>query len=300
MNKEQIAEGKLRTQIALRHLETIHGFTDAVNTGSDMFCFFDDKGYFVWVSKKWTSVLGYRFEELCAVPFFDFIHPEDIAPTIQAFEDGKKRAKDREIQSNLFVNRYRHKDGHYVPLEWNTENHPDDSFFGEGEAIGTPYTYGFGRATPLHDRRQSFMPLPSKIDTIFLNSKQENQPMVVGIDYREIFKGMNCRDISPMDKEQAVWQCLLAPNIGQSMDWHRHPNQSEWLQVITGTLNLEVQRFTPLQWMGLRSRIELIWTKKITLKTGKIYKGMTFNRWHKVLPCKEGANYLVIWKPRII
>lgn len=298
LNLEKIAEGKLRAQVALRHLENIQGFTNAVNTGSDMFCFFDAKGYFVWVSKKWTSVLGWSFEELCAVPFLDLIHPEDVVPTLQAFEDGKLKKKDRQRQSNFFINRYRHKDGHYVQLEWNVDNHPDDSFFGEGKVEVEEFMYGFGRATPLHDRGDLTEQLQSKIDTVFLNTKQDNQPMVVGIEYWELFTGMNCRDISPMDNEQAVWQILLNPNIGQSMDWHRHPNQSEWLQVITGELNIEVQRFTPLQWLGLQSKQELIWTKKVTLRPGNIYKGMTFNRWHKVLPSKEGANYLVIWKPR--
>jgi PAS domain S-box-containing protein len=79
----------------------------------DFFCLADFQGYFIEVNSIWTEILGYSREEMLSRPFIDFIHPDDVEQTINASEQ-------LEYGKNVFrfTNRYRHKDGHYLWLEW--------------------------------------------------------------------------------------------------------------------------------------------------------------------------------------
>ena len=79
----------------------------------DMLCIRDMAGCFVRVSPSWTTVLGWRAEELIGKPLLPLIHPDDVPATadlMQAIND------DGSIVG--FVNRYRHRDGRYRQLEW--------------------------------------------------------------------------------------------------------------------------------------------------------------------------------------
>ncbi len=65
------------------------------------------------VNPAWTSVLGWREDELIGRSFFDFLHPDDIAHT------KAERQKLKHGQMILkFENRYRTKDGGAVWLSW--------------------------------------------------------------------------------------------------------------------------------------------------------------------------------------
>ena len=80
----------------------------------DMICIADAKGTFLKVNEEWTRVLGYTKEELTAVPFTQFIHPEDRTVT---HEESAKEVSGG--TTTRFVNRYRAKDGTYRWFEWN-------------------------------------------------------------------------------------------------------------------------------------------------------------------------------------
>ncbi|HTJ51488.1 MAG TPA: PAS domain S-box protein [Cyclobacteriaceae bacterium] len=70
-------------------------------------------GYFKRVNPSWTTLLGWSQEELCAKPFIEFVHPDDIDPTYQAtvhITEGNN------LQT--FENRYQCKDGSYKWLLW--------------------------------------------------------------------------------------------------------------------------------------------------------------------------------------
>jgi PAS domain S-box-containing protein len=66
-------------------------------------------------NSAWEIVLGYKKHDITGSNFFDFIHPEDIAPTI---EEMKKLQKG--ISTLHFENRYRHKNGKYRTLAWSS------------------------------------------------------------------------------------------------------------------------------------------------------------------------------------
>jgi PAS domain S-box-containing protein len=91
----------------------------------DMFCIADQTGYFRRVNKAWETTLGWTEDELLAVPFIKFVHPDDVLRT---------RSVMRHMEyGNLmrFYNRYRIKpgtvdfggtiagDGDYAVIEWN-------------------------------------------------------------------------------------------------------------------------------------------------------------------------------------
>ena len=72
-------------------------------------------GYFIRVNSAWVTVTGWTNEELKALPFMSFIHPDDAEKTWKVWEE-------RTIHNLAiagFVNRYRCKDGTYISLLWN-------------------------------------------------------------------------------------------------------------------------------------------------------------------------------------
>ena len=73
-------------------------------------------GFFTRVNPAWTRLLGYRPEELLTHPFVEFVHPDDRAATAAAAAEQTEAGR----AVVRFENRYRHKDGSYRWLEWNS------------------------------------------------------------------------------------------------------------------------------------------------------------------------------------
>jgi two-component system cell cycle sensor histidine kinase/response regulator CckA len=76
-------------------------------------CIASIDGYFRNLNPAWERTLGHTVEELQNAPFFEFIHPEDLAQNVREVE----RLTHGESTLN-FKNRYRHRDGSYRWLEW--------------------------------------------------------------------------------------------------------------------------------------------------------------------------------------
>jgi PAS domain S-box-containing protein len=88
-----------------------------------MMCIADiNTATFIKVNPAFTRVLGYSQEELLSRPFTEFVHPDDLGPTIDLVEKSLK--KGREIFQ--FENRYRVKSGGYRWLEWTSHPVPAD------------------------------------------------------------------------------------------------------------------------------------------------------------------------------
>jgi diguanylate cyclase (GGDEF)-like protein/PAS domain S-box-containing protein len=88
----------------------------------DMLCTANMDGYLVELNEAWTQQLGYDLEELRAVPFLEFVHPDDRERTeaeAAALFDG--------AQTLRFENRYRAKDGNWHWLQWSSQLSPDES-----------------------------------------------------------------------------------------------------------------------------------------------------------------------------
>ncbi|MBE0647792.1 MAG: PAS domain S-box protein [Bacteroidales bacterium] len=93
------------------------------NLNLDLLCIAGTDGFFKRLNPTWTNVLGFTEEELMAKPFFDFIHPDDIQPTLDAVN--LLSAQNPVIN---FVNRYRCKDGSYRWLSWASTPHGDQIY----------------------------------------------------------------------------------------------------------------------------------------------------------------------------
>ncbi len=76
---------------------------------------------FIKVNPACREILKFSQEELIGQPFFDFIHPDDIAPTRQVVE--KKLQQGEKIIN--FENRYICKDGTYKWLSWVSHPSPE-------------------------------------------------------------------------------------------------------------------------------------------------------------------------------
>jgi PAS domain S-box-containing protein len=98
----------------------------------DLLCIAGTDGFFKVVNPSFTRVLGYSMDELLARPFLELVHPDDRDATVAEIEhlaDG--------TVTLAFSNRYRHRDGGYVRLQWNA--YPESA---------TGLIYAVGRVAP--------------------------------------------------------------------------------------------------------------------------------------------------------
>jgi PAS domain S-box-containing protein len=86
------------------------------NLSLDLLCIADLQGHFVLVNPEWKNVLGYSQEELNGHSFLDFVHPDDLAATLEAMKDLQEG---REVTG--FENRYRAQDGGYRWIQWRSK-----------------------------------------------------------------------------------------------------------------------------------------------------------------------------------
>ncbi len=96
------AEGKLK--------EFEHFF----NNTNDLCGIANGIGCFENININFGKVLGYSEKEFCETPFIEFVHPDDVADTLQEYD----RLKAGELTIN-FINRYRRNNGSYLYLDWN-------------------------------------------------------------------------------------------------------------------------------------------------------------------------------------
>ncbi|MFT4955023.1 MAG: PAS domain S-box-containing protein [Brevundimonas sp.] len=80
-------------------------------------------GTVVKASASWLSMLGYRPDEIEGRDLPRLIHPEDLAATRASIVEVESRRPGDPVLGQ--VNRYRHKHGHYVTLEWRAQRHGD-------------------------------------------------------------------------------------------------------------------------------------------------------------------------------
>jgi serine/threonine-protein kinase len=82
----------------------------------DLMCIAGFDGYFKQLNPAWEKCLGWTIEELQARSWIDFVHTDDVAPTVAAVE------KIIAGKTCLFhENRYRCKDGSYRWLQWTAQ-----------------------------------------------------------------------------------------------------------------------------------------------------------------------------------
>lgn len=92
------------------NLQNLGLIASRVNT---LICSVSGDGYFTELNANWQKNLGWSIKEMLATPVMSLIHPEDRQKTKTASE---KLTSTTEIIE--FRNRYRHKSGEYIWLQW--------------------------------------------------------------------------------------------------------------------------------------------------------------------------------------
>ena len=109
--------------------KTHEEFSRFFSLSQDLLCMLTVDATIIRANPTWTKVFGYMPEELQGRKFFDFMHPEDITPTMTSI--------DRLVQGkseNRHVNRYRCKDGSFRYIEWSAEIY-DNLVYASGRDI---------------------------------------------------------------------------------------------------------------------------------------------------------------------
>ena len=108
---EMIAQGTNPEKI-IRDNDPFFGFF--WNLQGHLNCIIDSDGHFLVVNREWYSALGFRPDEMAGKHFTNFIHEDDLQPTLDYFIG----VSNGTIKLNYLENRYRHKDGTPVRLRW--------------------------------------------------------------------------------------------------------------------------------------------------------------------------------------
>jgi diguanylate cyclase (GGDEF)-like protein/PAS domain S-box-containing protein len=99
---------------------TLPPFADVLNLLPDAVCVVDVDGHYLFVSASFERILGYGPGEVLGRRAFEFVHPDDVAATMQQAGDVVAGTMQRH-----FRNRYIHKDGHSVDIQWSAHWLPD-------------------------------------------------------------------------------------------------------------------------------------------------------------------------------
>jgi diguanylate cyclase (GGDEF)-like protein/PAS domain S-box-containing protein len=99
---------------------TLPPLAEVLDLMPDAVCVVDPEGRLLFVNASFQRIFGYAPEEVLGRQIFSLIHPDDLeATTAQA-----ERVMAGELQRH-FRNRYVHKDGHTVDIQWSARWLPE-------------------------------------------------------------------------------------------------------------------------------------------------------------------------------
>lgn len=92
---------------------TLPSFAEMLDLLPDAVCVVDADGRFLFVSAAFERIFGYASEEVLGRTTFELVHPDDRAITLEQADQVMRGTLQRH-----FRNRYVHKDGHNVDIQW--------------------------------------------------------------------------------------------------------------------------------------------------------------------------------------
>jgi diguanylate cyclase (GGDEF)-like protein/PAS domain S-box-containing protein len=132
---------------------------------SDLLATISLDGHFTLLNPAWEQLLGWTREELQAHPIHEFMHPDDVEPTLALMLAGTHRPAEMEN----FTTRYRHRDGSWRWLLWSARCDGDtwyaaardvtDRMWLERQALHDPLTHLPNRLLLMDRARQALMRL---------------------------------------------------------------------------------------------------------------------------------------------
>lgn len=149
-----------------------------VSFSSDLLCTIDREGRFRFVSPSSRRILGYAPDEMEGRPARDFVLEEDWDASTRAAHQVRNHQAQRAPQLR---NRYRHRDGHLVTLDWKARAPSDD---GTLFCIGRDMTAEL-KALELAQQRQAFFSLTPEMFCIVADNRflEVNQAFLKVLGY---------------------------------------------------------------------------------------------------------------------
>jgi PAS domain S-box-containing protein len=89
----------------------------------DLLVIRDLQGRVLKASSSWRTLLGHDPEQMVGRRLLDLVHPDDMPGTLGSVEEVENRQPGAPVVG--FINRYRHRDGHYLTLEWRAHRSGD-------------------------------------------------------------------------------------------------------------------------------------------------------------------------------
>ena len=106
-----------------------HPFGDVADVGAffdvslDLLVIRDLEGRVVKASASWRTLLGHDPDAMVGQRLLDLVHPDDMPSTLDSVKEVENRKPDDPVLG--FTNRYRHRDGRYLTLEWRAQRRGD-------------------------------------------------------------------------------------------------------------------------------------------------------------------------------
>ncbi|WP_426689802.1 diguanylate cyclase domain-containing protein [Rhodanobacter ginsengiterrae] len=101
-------------------IPTLPPLADVLDLMPDAVCVVDVEGHLLFVNASFQRIFGYRPEEVLGQRIFDLVHPDDRAATAAQAE----QVMTGKLQLH-FRNRYLHKSGHSVDIQWSARWLPE-------------------------------------------------------------------------------------------------------------------------------------------------------------------------------
>ncbi|NEP60967.1 MAG: PAS domain S-box protein [Symploca sp. SIO2G7] len=102
------------------------------NLSPDLLCVRSSDGYFQQLNSAWQATLGWTVEELRSRPWFELVHPDDIAFTCDLEHQCYLEESHIPIQ---LKNRYRCRDGSYRWLSWRLSPYKNGLSYGIAQDV---------------------------------------------------------------------------------------------------------------------------------------------------------------------
>ncbi|WP_439862131.1 PAS domain S-box protein [Pseudomonas sp. MBLB4136] len=181
---------------SLKRQESLQNLNQRIMQHStDLLCSHDAQGYFTEVNPAWFPLLGYTREELIGRNYLDLVLPEDRPLSRQHTADSLEDENIHRVR-----NRYRHKDGHIVYIDWSHSwSTSADSFF----CVGHDITHLVQAEAYLEDQRDILgmistnQPLPEIFDTICRMSESRDPTALCSVQRFDPDSGQLVMNIAP-------------------------------------------------------------------------------------------------------